>query len=91
MQKEADMKRDTLIDVMPQWYEFSRCDQDLVQWFESMENQLESKDIQDIEVSDVHCCSCVYLVVAVVTAITDMVFYIDAKWSSGCLCVCVCV
>ncbi|XP_076466610.1 dystrophin-like isoform X3 [Babylonia areolata] len=49
IQNDIDMKKEALIDIAPQWYEFSRCNQDLLQWFESMERQLNRGDIQDIE------------------------------------------
>ncbi|KAL8624968.1 hypothetical protein ACOMHN_039855 [Nucella lapillus] len=49
LQSDVEAKREALIDIAPQWYEFSRCNQDLEQWFESMEKQLSKGDIQDIE------------------------------------------
>ena len=56
------MKRETLTDIAPRWYEFSRCDQDLEQWFESMERQLIKGDIRDIEVRRCVVCVCVLCV-----------------------------
>ncbi|XP_070191463.1 dystrophin-like isoform X2 [Littorina saxatilis] len=49
LQSDTDAKQETLIDMAPRWYEFSRCDQELTHWFESMEAQLHKGDIRDIE------------------------------------------
>ena len=50
LQKDVAVKREALTDVAPRWYEFSRCHQDLVHWFQSMERQLDKGDIRDWEV-----------------------------------------
>ena len=92
LQKDVAVKREALTDVAPRWYEFSRCHQDLVHWFQSMERQLDKGDIRDWEVRpSTPRGVCVTLVCALVCVYVDWGMRLSAPVCVGCVCVCVCV
>ncbi|KAK7483287.1 hypothetical protein BaRGS_00025454, partial [Batillaria attramentaria] len=49
VQTDTEAKRRALTDIAPLWYQFSRADQDIVQWFESAEKRLAKGDVGDVE------------------------------------------